>query len=187
MKKVKRGFTLIELMIVVAILGILAAVAIPAFINYMRKAKTSEATLNVDRIFEGGVTYFEAEHVERGVDATILQHCFPSSAEWTPNDTPSGEKYDAATAASLWAATTGAGVTWKALDFAMGDNFYYAYQFQTDVADGATASSGNYFYAAAQGDLDGDGDPSLFERAAEVTTEGTIQGSSGIYKKNPLE
>ena len=37
-----RGFTLIELMIVVAILGILAVVAIPAFVRYMRVAKTAE-------------------------------------------------------------------------------------------------------------------------------------------------
>lgn len=188
MKKVKRGFTLIELMIVVAILGILAAVAIPAFINYMRKAKTSEATLNVDRIFEGGVTYFEAEHVSRGVDSVILQHCLPSAASWTPSATPSSEKYNAATAATLWSATTGSGLTWKALDFAMGDNFYYAYQFDTNVANGGTATTDDYFYAAARGDLDGDStDYSLFERAAAVTEEGTIQGSSGIYKSNPLE
>ncbi|MBZ0096649.1 MAG: pilin [Sulfuricella sp.] len=45
MKKIQQGFTLIELMIVIAIIGILAAVALPAYQDYTVRAKVSEAVL----------------------------------------------------------------------------------------------------------------------------------------------
>src|SRR5690554_6976367 len=62
LKKLReKGFTLIELMIVVAIIGVLAAVAIPAYVNFTRKAKTAEASNNLGAIYQGARAYFEGE------------------------------------------------------------------------------------------------------------------------------
>jgi type IV pilus assembly protein PilA len=57
----KKGFTLIELMIVVAIIGILAAIAIPNFLRFQAKSKQSEAKTNLGGIFTAETSYF-AEH-----------------------------------------------------------------------------------------------------------------------------
>ena len=54
----RKGFTLVELMIVVAIIGILAAIAIPNFLQFRLKAKTSEAKSNLGAIRSTEVAYF---------------------------------------------------------------------------------------------------------------------------------
>jgi type IV pilus assembly protein PilA len=74
----KKGFTLIELMIVVAIIGILAAIAIPNFLKFQSKSKQSEAKSNLGAIFTGQVSYF-------GENNTYGN--FPQ-INWSPSGTP---------------------------------------------------------------------------------------------------
>ena len=84
MKQVQKGFTLIELMIVVAIIGILAAVAIPAYSNYTKKAKFTEVVQATQSIKTGIETcqadtgtlltcFAGTNGVPVSVDGTVLQ------------------------------------------------------------------------------------------------------------------
>jgi type IV pilus assembly protein PilA len=76
MKSIQKGFTLIELMIVVAIIGILAAIAIPAYSDYTERAKVSEL-VTMASACKGSVTeFYQSEGVfpqnndEAGCNAT---------------------------------------------------------------------------------------------------------------------
>ncbi len=59
MKRLHKGFTLIELMIVVAIIGILAAIAIPNFIRFQARSKQSEVKANLKALFTAETAYFQ--------------------------------------------------------------------------------------------------------------------------------
>jgi type IV pilus assembly protein PilA len=83
------GFTLIELMIVVAIIGVLAAIAIPAYRDYVNRAKMSEVLTALDAIAQGASEY----HAATGY--------FPDQSYTAYNLADFGEEYAAITLANL--------------------------------------------------------------------------------------
>ncbi len=164
------GFSLLELMISVAIIGVLAAVAIPAFLKYMRRTQAVEALTLIRKIYDGQVAYFYLDHVKQ--DGARLSAQFISAGP-EPTTVPPGEKVLANWADSAW----------ESMKFAADSTVRYSYQ---AIATGTDTSSA--FTAQARGDLDGDSITSLFQRTATVhPIKGEVIGGSGIYKVNEIE
>lgn len=134
-----RGFTLIELMVVIAIIGVLASVAIPSFLNYQNSTKRAEAFANVATLAKTQKTYYAENGVFHtavaepsstlGVDPSIAKRSFETVTAFdTVGWTPEGQ-------------------------------VFFDYDSNTpDGPDGAAdcTCSANCFTASAYGDLDGD-------------------------------
>jgi type IV pilus assembly protein PilA len=170
----RKGFTLIELMIVVAILGILAAVAIPAFLKYIKRSKTTEATMNVRKLYDSSVTYFAAEHTL--ADGSIVAAQFPASTGDLPETTAIGD-VKITTLPSSWDAVG----TWNALQFAVSDPSYFSYQY-----DSAGVTDTALFTAQAYGNLDGDAIFSTFTRVGTVV-DMEVKGGAGLFIDKEIE
>ena len=137
LNKARRGFTLIELMIVVAIIGILAAVAIPAFMDYMKRSKKTEASLQLNKLGKNSKRVY-AEN-----STYVVGTAGPTPAKPGTGGCCGGPNNKCAAVPATFAADA----TWKALDFEIDEPtlFYYGYT--------GTAAA---FTATATGDLDCD-------------------------------
>ncbi len=177
-KRTEDGFTLIELMIVVAIIGILAAVAIPAFVKYTKKSKTAETAELLRKMMEGARTYYMDVHrVGAGLAGTSQALQFPTSVGRTP----------AANCCTFGGKCPGSDLvdwtdpTWEALLFEAKDPHYYRYSFTSN--NGAPTST---FLAIGEGDLDCDGVLSTYTLYGEGGASG-VESAADIVKQNPLE
>jgi type IV pilus assembly protein PilA len=124
------GFTLVELMIVVAIIGLLAAIAVPAFLSYQLRAKRSEAYGNLVSIARAQESFFTANGVYHDTGGS-----FPG-----PAPGPIKRAWDAASA-----------LEFDVIGYRPEGQVYFDYDLHTDCG------CVNCFTASAYGDLDDNG------------------------------
>ncbi len=142
MKKSSKGFTLIELMIVVAIIGILAAIAIPNFMRYQLRAKVSELNENVTSIFKSEEAMRASE---RANPAGVAGQYWAFGKIPTTAATPTTNK-------TPWAAIDIQNA--RKIDWMVEGNTYGIYNAGT--ANFTLGSSGNTLTVYAESDVDGD-------------------------------
>ncbi|MFK7985670.1 MAG: type IV pilin protein [Sandaracinaceae bacterium] len=153
-------------------IGIVAAIAIPAFVGYLQRSKTAEANSNLRALFEGASAYYEQEHF--GPDGQVRTHCLVDAASTPGQPGPTKVVYPPLAP------------SFEALGFSAADPLYYRYEIHSPGGCGHTAGDPQLYTFRARGDLDGDGRQSTFEIAVGSSRENQMVRAE-IDANEPLE
>lgn len=169
----RQGFTLLELMIVVAIIGILAAVAIPAFGTYLRQAKKSEGATMLKTISDGALKYFTEEHCIDEAGLKVRKHFYPgcetegdpqacNNVTYVTGEIPIGTRFDPNDPRFDFST-----VPWTKLNYRMTKPFTYVVYYTSDPTQGNST-----FKARSVASLDSPNDSefTMFGHANGVTS-----------------
>lgn len=177
------AIVLIILAALVPIIGIFAAISIPAFAKYMRRAKAAEAKAQIARMFDGAAGYFSAHDACVGGEGPVVLGPMPPLSV-NCNEGPGGRCVPSSSgggAGSYAYAGWEEDSTWAELGFAQEQGHYFHYAYRANNFEG-----GCQFTVQAFADLDDDGMYSTFERSGAADMSG-INAAAGLFIDNEVE
>jgi len=187
-RKLKEGFTLVELMIVVAIVGVLAVLAVYGVRKYIANAKTAEAKNSLGQLGKDAVTAFEGERMSAAVLAegaqtdVIRQMCQTGTQQRVPGTVTNidGKKYQSSKADWSNGGDVKDNKGFPCLKFEMTAPQYYQYSYTSN------GTSTGDFTSTAVGNLNGDTVYSTFTMLGSIEN-GRLKLAPSIGEVSPEE